>query len=91
MHLRPPHPLDAQVVAVLLALVVVGLAWLVQDSRLTYGEALTLFAPVAAAANAWLWGARGGGRAVLIQALAAAAAWGLTTLLLAGLAVVTGW
>lgn len=67
MHLRPPHPLDAQVVGVLLALVVVGLAWLVQDSRLTYGEALTLFAAIAAAG------------------------WGLTTLLLAGLSVVNGW
>ena len=91
MHLRPPHPLDAQVVGVLLALVVVGLAWLVQDSRLPYGEALPLFAAIAAAANAWLWGARGGGRAVLIQAVAAAAGWGLTTLLLAGLSVVNGW
>jgi len=91
MHLRPPHPLDAQVVGILLALVVVGLVWLIQHNRLSYGEALTLFVPTAAAANAWLWGARGGGHALLIQAMAAAASWALVTLLLAGLRVVDWW
>lgn len=80
---RRPHPLDTQVVSVLLAAVGVALVYLTQRHGLATHEALTLFAGCAGAAGAWLWGARGPGIGPLVvQVCAAAGAWLLARLAL---------